>query len=206
MKNKTNLHLDRMSVVQLIGYSLHVVTRMTGNTYFTTPSPALSAVTSAISALQTAYDNAQGAGPAQTAVMHQKRAALELLMTALGHYVEDRANDPANIIVGSETVILSAGMNVKSVNPRQKVVFSVVPGEFPGTVELTAPSVKRGTHEWQYSPDAGNPDTWISADPTTKAAVIIAGLTSFKRYYFRHRVVLKSGPSVWDAPINVVVL
>lgn len=205
MKAKVMLNLHFMSAVELIGYALHVVSKMTGNTYFTTPSPALSTVTSAINALQTAYDSAQGGGPAQTAMMHQKRAALELLLTALGHYVEDRANDPSNAATGAAAVILTAGINVKAITHRQKKFFSAEP-DLPGTAKLYAASIVRGTHDWQYSPDISNPDAWVSVLSTSRASTIVTGLTSLKHYYFRHRTVSKSGVSQWDAPVEILVL
>ena len=67
---------------------------MTGNSFFPTPLPTLASITAAANALNAAHDLALGGGPAQTAVMHQKREALEILLTAEGHTVEDVANNP----------------------------------------------------------------------------------------------------------------
>lgn len=205
MRKKVTLMLKRMSTEELIAAAVNIVSKMTGNSFFSAPSPALSAITSAATALQTAYDNAQGGGPAQTAVMHQKREALEILLTALGHYVEDRANDPANAVVGSVAVILSSGMGVKHICPSQKHVFEAMPGKTQGSVILVAAAVKRGTHEWQYAADLNNPG-WVAVDSTIKATTVISGLVRFKTYYFRHRVLLKDGYTEWDAPVELLVI
>lgn len=195
-----------MSVSELIAFALHVVTKMTGNAFFPTPSPSLGSLYNAGIALQNASDQAQGGGTQQTAVMHQKRELLEGVLTSEGHYVEDTANDPANAATGAEAIILSAGMIVKQFNPPQKRVFTVERGALPGTAVLLAERAERGFHEWEYSLDASNPSSWISVDSTLKATVTISGLDNLKRYFFRHRLVLKEGPAVWDGPIDLMVL
>lgn len=205
MRIKVNLGLNGKSVLEVIAFAFHVVSRMFENAFFRTPNPELKSLTDGAMELQKAFDNAQGAGPAQTAVMYQKRTALEILLTAEGHYVEDVANEPVNSVTGPDVVILSAGMEVKRVTPRQKQVFTVELGKKPGTVILTAESVKRGTHEWQYSLNPSDADGWIEVDPTTKSTTAIIGLESGKRYWFRHRSVSKEGTSAYDGPVDIIV-
>jgi len=206
MKAKSNLMLAKLSTEQLIVFALNIVSKMTDNSNFSSPNPALSAVTDASNALQVAYDNAKGGGPAQTSVMHQKRTALELLLTALGHYVEYQANDPANAAAGAEAIVLSSGLNIKKFNHRQKRVFSAIQGKEQCSVILVASRISRGTHEWQYTMDTANPSSWVSITPTIKASVTISGLERFKTYSFRHRVLLPDGYSEWDSSIEMTVL
>lgn len=202
---KVSLGLDRMSVLELISFGFHVVSEMTGNSFFTSPHPALLTIASATTNLQTAEEDAQGGGPAETAVMRQMRELLEGYLIELGHYVEDVANDPNNILTGAETIILSAGMQVKELSPRQKQNFSAKAGELPGTADLTAEGVERGSHEWGYTLDVNDPNSWVDAGTTIKASITISGLESAKRYWFRHRAVLSSGPIAWDGPDGLVV-
>ncbi|MBI4930562.1 MAG: hypothetical protein HY841_07360 [Bacteroidetes bacterium] len=205
MKAKVKLGLSRMSVPEMVEFALHVVSRMTGNAFFPSPSPSLGNLYNAAIALQNAFDQAQGSGPAQTAVMHQKREVMETELTAEGHYVEDVANDPANSVTGPEAIILSAGMDVKDVTPRQKRVFTVSNGNLPGTVELVAERAVRGSHEWQYTQDLSDPNSWIDAESTTQASVTVSGLESGKRYWFRHRAILPDGPTDYDGPVDIIV-
>lgn len=205
MRTKVNLGLGKLSVLEVVGFGQHVVTKMTGNAFFPAPSPDLAKVSTAATALQTAYDQAQGAGPAQTSVMYQARTALETLLIALGHYVEDVANDPVNVNTGAAVIIFSAGMDVKETSQRQKQIFRALLGELPGSVILIAESVKRGSHEWQYSRDTANPNGWIPAVSTTEATVTIPGLDSGTRYWFRHRSILPGGPTAYDGPANLIV-
>lgn len=206
MKTKVKQGLRDMTVTELLGYSIHAVTKMTGNPYFTTPAPALVKITGATTALQNAYNLAQGAGPAQTAAMHQSRDILEIYLCSLGHYVEDVANDPVNSNIGAEPIILSAGMEVKAKGSRNKQRFMVVAGELPGTIELFAEAVRRGSHEWQYTTDIADSSGWIDGEPTVQSTTLLTGLESGKKYYFRHRSVRPEGPSAWDDPEAAFVI
>lgn len=206
MKTKVKLGLAKMSVPQLTGYANHVVSEVKDNLYFPAPSPDLSRIKTAITKLEDAYKDALGAGPPQTAVMNQCREALELLLSALGNYVEGVANDPVNVEAGANTVILSAGMDVKSISRHQKRTFSVSYGNIPGTMELSAASVTRGSHEWRYTTDVTSVSGWINVDATVQASTIIEGLEIGKKHYFSHRAITPDGPTDWDDPESLTVV
>src|SRR3989344_8237196 len=106
MKKLVSLKLSKQTVPAKIENARHYVTLMTGNANFATPVPSLSVVSTAINNLETAYNSALGGGKVLTAIMHDKEAILDNLVTQLSHYVEATAN-------GSDSIILSAGMNVK---------------------------------------------------------------------------------------------
>lgn len=201
---KVSLEIARKRVLELISFGFHVVSEMTGNSFFSTPHPTLGVIASATTQLQTAHDNALGGGPEESSVMRQKREMLETYLTELGHYVEDVANDPANILTGAETIIISAGMSVKQFTPRQKQEFDVLAGELPGTADLTAARTKRGSHEWGYTQNLSD-NSWTDAGTTVQASITISGLESTKRYWFHHRAVLANGPTAWDGPADLVV-
>ena len=205
MKTKVKLGMQRMSVTELLGFATQVVSKMTGNSFFPSPIPTLDAVNGAVTALQNSYNKAQGGGPEKTAAMHQSKELLQDLLTALGHYVENVANAPANAETGGETIVLSSGMATRQFTPVQRQVFTVKNGKLPGTAELLASGLKRGSHEWQY---AANPpaDGWTDAEPTVQATTIIMGLEPGKRYTFRHRSVLTDGPAAWEDPQSLIVV
>jgi len=206
MKTKVKLGLKDLNVPELITYSSHVVTKMTGNVFFPTPMPTLAKVTTATTNLSNAYNSALGAGPAQTAVVNQTRELLELLLTSLGAYVEGIANDPANAIPGAEAIILSSGFEVKQVTPRQKQVFSVEHGNLSGSIDLLAAGIERGIHDWQYHEDGIQPIVWINAPSTNKATTTISNLVVGKRYFVRHRTVVSEGTTDWEEPLSIVVI
>jgi hypothetical protein len=206
MKKKVKLSMASMNVPELLTYATHVVTKMTGNLFFPSPTPTLAKVSTATNNLSIAYNAALGAGPTQTAVVNQNRELLELLMTSLGYYVESIANDPANATTGPEAIILSAGFEIKQTTPRQKQVFSIEHGELSGSIVLLATGLDFGSHDWQYSLQDTQPVVWISVASTTKATTTISNLEVGKRYYVRHRAILKDGPTDWEDALNIVVI
>src|SRR5438132_4349765 len=100
------LSLSWKSIPVKVKFGRDVVIAMTGNANFTTPSPTLAAITTVTDELETASAAAAAGGVLQTALMHEKEAEWDLLMTALGAYVD-------NVAAYSESVILSAGMETK---------------------------------------------------------------------------------------------
>ncbi len=201
---KVSLELFRMSVSLLVTYASNIFTSMSPNLLFPLPPVTMLALQTAYLNLQMAAVAAATGGPEQTADMKAKREVLINLLTTLGHYVEDIANEPANA-ADATVIILSAGMKTKAFTPRQKQVFKVLPGKLVGTVDMKAAAVKRGTHEWQYTLSPGEVGSWIALPPTTKAHSTIIGLTSGTQVYGRHRAVLKTGPTDWDSQLSVVV-
>lgn len=107
---KVALNLRRQPVRVKIGKGRHYVTSMTGNANFTTPNPTLASVTTAVNALETAADNADGGGTEQTTIMHEKETIVDTALTKLGAYVEGIANDDPT---DAASVVLSAGMDLK---------------------------------------------------------------------------------------------
>jgi hypothetical protein len=58
---KTKLGLGTLSVTHKVELARQIVIKMTGNANFTTPVPALAAITTAANSAETAFNNAQGA-------------------------------------------------------------------------------------------------------------------------------------------------
>jgi hypothetical protein len=92
MKARISLGLSSLSIPTKIVNAKHVVTAITDNENFTAPVPSLESVSSAINDLETAYNMAQGAGPAQTSLMYDKEKVLDNVLSQLANYVEIVAN------------------------------------------------------------------------------------------------------------------
>ncbi len=205
---KVALDLAKKSVASLITFATNVVNKCSGNAFLPVPIVPLASITTAINELVTAAAAAIDGGKLQVTIQQVKRIALENLLTATGQYVEFVANDPANAVPLEQPVeiIESAGMKVKRVHIPSPRVFGAKAGELPGTVKLVAARAKNGTHEWEYSLNPLDPDSWTGTAPTTKASTTINGLNSVVTYYFRHRAVLKTGLTAWDEPVSAVIL
>ena len=115
----------------LITYADNVVTRMTGNAYFPSPSPALAAVSAAITDLQHAETATLARTKGAAATRNAKRAILVSLLQGLRQYVQ-------SIVDGNEenapAMIQSSGLAVKKAPNRKPRVFAALAGANSGTV------------------------------------------------------------------------
>lgn len=203
MKEVVALGISGLPIPQKIVRTRFFVTSMTGNANFTTPSPTLASITTSVNALETASMAALGGGVDDTANMHTKEAALDLLLKSLGGYVESIANNsPAN----AEAIILSAGMSVKGKGGKVAHDFEVKVTNNPGEVKLTHQGVKRGAYEYQMTTDPTNESSWVKIYTGTRGTFTKSGLVSGTRYFFRSMIIDKNGPSAWSAVLNTVVL
>jgi hypothetical protein len=133
----------------LITYAQGIVKGMTGNAYFTTPSPALTVLSAAIGDLQTTETLALTRAKGAAAARNEKRATLVSLLQQERSYVQGIADgSPEN----GASIIQSAGLAVKKVPTHTSRVFAARPGTVSGTVKLVAPAAAhRSSYEWEYS-------------------------------------------------------
>lgn len=207
MKAKVNLGLDKLSNSGLIARSRHFVTSMTGNSNFTTPVPTLASITTATNAFEAAYNAAQGGGPAQTSAMNDKRAILSNLLTQLGNYVESTA-------AGLETVILSAGMDVKAKGTRSPQDFNVKPGTHEGEVIVQAKVVEGASYIFEMSEDVPPAETpgipietpWKIIQMSTVSTITVSGLIPGHKYWFRVAPVKGTVQGFWSDPIAIIAI
>ncbi|MGD0529280.1 MAG: fibronectin type III domain-containing protein [Polyangiaceae bacterium] len=188
-------------VPALISYATSVVTAMTGNPSFSTPTPTLAEITTAIAALQAAQSAALARTKGAVTTRNDKKAALVSLLQQLKAYIQTTADaNPEN----SAALVQSAGVSLRKTAVRKPRVFTAVPGVVPGTAALsTASAGQRSSYEWQYSIDGGK--TWVSAPATLQAKTSITGLASGTTVQFRYVAVTKAGQGEWSAPVSIVV-
>lgn len=197
------LKLAKLPIPQKIAKARSIVTSMTGNASFTTPSPTLAVITTNINNLEAAYIAAASGGTDDTANMHNKEFLLEVSLKSLAAYVEGIAN--TNLIT-AETVALSSGMDVKSPASYSPRGFSVKPTDNPGEVKLSTKYADRSTYIWQMTHDPSVESSWITIGQATQASFVKGGLTSGSRYYFRVATVGKDGQEPWSNVLNTIVL
>ena len=197
------LKLAKLPIPQKIAKARFIITAMTGNTSFETPSPALADITTKINELEAAYMLAQNGGADGTANMHAKEFQMELSLKSLAAYVETIANSN---IPTAEGVALSSGMSIKSPASQSARDFHVKPTDNPGEVKLTTRHEDRSTYIWQMTNDPAGITGWITIGQATQARLIKNGLTSGTRYYFRVATIGKEGQQPWSNVINTVVL
>ena len=202
-KNVVVLKQAGLSIPKKIERSRFIVTSMTGNANFTTPSPTLATITANANNLETAHLASEGGGVDDTSNMHAKELVLDLSLKALAAYVEGIANsNPLN----AEAIILSSGMDVKSGGGRTAKDFAAVQTGNPGEVKLSTVSSPRATFVFQMTTDPNTATSWVTIGQSTRATMIQSGLTSGTRYYFRVAMIDKNGQNPWSDVKNIIAL
>ena len=186
------------TIAALISFAKTVVTKMTNNPHFTTPSPTLAAVTAAITALegiQLSMATTKGLAGQRLA----SKKALIALLKQLRDYVRIIAEaDPSN----AAAIVQSAGMRLKNIPARTKALFTVTQG-LSGSVICDVKAVGiPATYYWSFSLDQ---KTWTSAPDSLKSKVTISGLTVGQLYYFRYHTLTPKGASDPSQTVSFLV-
>ena len=191
-----------MPIEKKIVKTRFIVSSMTGNANFTTPSPTLAIITANVNALESASLAAKGGGPDDTANMYAKEVMLDLSLKSLGAYVEGIANaSPLNAVA----IILSAGMEVKAKGGQAAIDFAVQP-KGQGTVNVRCKASPRAVYEFQMSTDPNNAANWQRISSSTRGRIVKDGLVSGLRYYFRAAVTNKNGQGPWSEVKSTIIL
>jgi hypothetical protein len=186
---------------KLLIFATAVLTAMTGNTKFPNAGAFVTALESAVKALNKALNG----GTAK-----QRKAAREAVRDALAH-LADHVQGVAEGVSTAGTVdiaaihalVESAGLDLRKMGAHAKQTLGARNGAVSGSVDLTAPaSKKREPHEWQNSADQR---TWSSLPSTLKAKTTVTGLPVGTAQYFRHRLLTKSGYAEWSDPLMILV-
>ena len=188
-------------VSAFITYAQSIVSAMTGNAAFSTPTPPLATVTTAIDDLLTAETAALSRVKGAVAVRNEKRAALATLLEQVKSYVQITADAS---VENATSIIESAHIGVKKTALRKPRAFDAVAGAVSGSAKLVAHSAgPRSSYEWGYSLDGGK--TWVAAPVTLQAKTTIAGLTPGAAVMFRYKPVTKKGEGDWSQSVSLIV-
>jgi len=198
---KVKLNFDRLTIPEKVARAQQIVAALTGNSNFTTPQPTLAAVTTAIGELETAANAAQAARREArhlTGVQTVKENKLQQLVTQLGGYVESVAG-------GDEAMIMSAGLETRSAAttdgnvPTPPETLTATTGNHDGEIELSWDAV-RGARSYvvERATDPQAATAWTQAGVSPRSSLIVEGLDSGKRYYFRVAAVTLNGQSPWS--------
>jgi hypothetical protein len=197
------LNFYRLSVAALIVFGRSVVTKMTGNSYFTTPNPALADVTTAIDDMETKAALAKdGSKVAKTSMKKAKKKLVDLLRKE-AFYVEGVAD-------GDENILVSSGFELsKDPIPSQRDAFFVLKGVDIGSVLIGCIAVPNaGAYLWFHSADKNLPvaeKDWILEGASTQRKTTLSNLVPEKTYWFIYRAVTPQGLMEWSDPIQFYV-
>lgn len=204
---KIRLNLARLTVAEKIAKARQIVTQMTGNSHFPTPTPTLDAVSTRADLTETANSEAQLArqtAKQKTSALNEAEDALDRLLNQVAGYVESVAG-------GNEQVILSAGMDVRAAAvaatdpPGQPQGLTATAGDHDGEIDLswdTVPGAK--SYVIEKSGDPVTPTSWSHAGVSTRSTLAAQGLTSGTRYWFRVAAINSNGQSGWSDPATKI--
>lgn len=170
----------------------------TPNPYFLPPAsvdPPLGDIKSAIKVVRDAQKAAHG-DPEQTKDVLKAVDELIRLGNQLGRFVENVANKKTVLDIDRETIVISAGMEIKKKTKRGKQIMAVSQDDMPsGSAYITGTAEKGATHEWGYCQEPVNQNSkWNDIDSAApkKANITISGFTYGISYTLRHRTVGKT--------------
>lgn len=201
---KVKLALQQLTVPQKVQFLRQVVTAMTGNANFATPSPTLVTITAKADDLETKFNDAQAArltAQQKTSLQDTSERDADAAVTQLASYVD-------NASAGDSTKIQSAGMEVRATPspvgtlPAPAGLVALI-GDLDGEIDLDWDSVRGATsYVMQRSPDPPTATSWQSAGVTTKSKGSVTGLTSGTKYWFRVAAVGAAGQGAWSNPAS----
>ncbi len=199
---KPKLELKGLTPLQKVQKTGDLVTATTGNANFATPNPSLTTMTAKADALAAAFS----AREAAKLTLDEKQAALEFadadldgILVAFAAYVESASG-------GDEQKILSAGLALKGrptpIGPMPQVEgLECLVGAAEGQVIPRWKPVKGAkAYELQTCADPITAAGWMAAGMSTKATLIVNGLPSGGRCWFRVRAIGTAGPGPWSDP------
>ena len=223
MKNiKVALLLNNKNADSKVEYNKNVITSITGNSFFSAPSPTLAAVTAANNTFENANTAAKNGGKSQVSARNAAEAVIDNLMLQLANYVESVANAAAASGGDAMAIINSAGMDYKkgksaSVLPASpqnvtakttqnegeiELRWEKVIGEHVYVLEMTTDPSVVGARMVTPLPGALNPVVWTQMRILTQTKYTVSGLTSGTKYAFH---VYAVGSKGYGAFSNTVV-
>lgn len=197
--SKPKLELKKRTDDNLITFIQGIVTAMTGNANFPTPMPALTAITAALTELQTniaTVTNLQNQLRQAHTDKDNAREALEQQVTYLANYVEIAS-------AGDDSKIESAGMPVRSQGvpvglPGAPQNLNATASDFPGTIDLVwDPVPGAATYEIQCKVH-DSPAPFTNAKSSTSSRTTLEGLIPGTLYAFQVRALGAAGPGPYS--------
>ena len=191
-----NLGLARITPSTLLVKVRNMVSKLTGNAAFPTPTPPLVDVTAAADELEAAII-AHEANPGPGEVLQRSIAFQHMkgLYIDLGGYVQAASNGDIDLIKSAGGVVRRSASPIGELPAPKKVAAISTP--FPGRIDISWGGV-RGRAMYEPEICEGDPNVeanWSVLFLTTKNRHSITGLKSDTVYYFRVKAIGTAGAS-----------
>ena len=192
---------NRISDADLRNRATQIVTAMTDNPHFPTPTPSVDAVREILDAYDDALDHCSEADRVKIAIKNQRRKTLENVLHTWGLFVLLNCdNDIA--------IAMSSGFNIaKTPSPAPPITKPVAPvlesGINPGDL-VSKGKPERGALVYlhQYATEAEMQlDQWKS-QPSSKSTTVLKNLVPGTKYYCRIAVVGRKDQLVFSDVVS----
>lgn len=200
---RVSLSFARKIDTDLIAFTRNVITLMTGNAQYPTPSPSLTVITTAVNALETAVHDALDGGKIAIATRNAARAEMLSLLRQLAAYVTGNCNADLVALLGSgfEAVKAPSPVGVLPAPENLRLSITGISGElylrFDRVYNAANYSVQVAT-----TPDG----PWEDRDLSTSTRVTITGLTPGKVYWVRACAHGSAGSGGWGGPATAMAV
>ena len=182
-----------------------VIQKMTNNPSFPNPSPTLTELSAAMSALERSLSAQNSDMKLNTVVKNNLRKKLEDLLQQMAGYVQQIGRY-------DEAVVLSGGMDIRKRSEKVGILdratgLSVKPGANKGCVEVSCNRIGRSRfYEFEYCSTPVTPDSVWMKETSTRRKIQIGNLTSGKEYAFRAAGAGTSVKRTWSDEVRSYVL
>lgn len=196
------LRLKGQPAPEKIQRAKFIVECVNGNTWFPNPFPSVEQLQQTIENTENAFIDSRSLNRTKMALFHALIEDLEVLLYALGSYVETIAN--LNREHGEE-IILSAGIDLKHPFLAKAHEFKIKHGAMQGAVVARAKWVgKLAAYIWEYR--KASDEKWIQAAITQKAKYTFTDLEIGVKYQFRYRSVNAKEDFPWSQILELIVV
>lgn len=196
---------DRISDAELSVNTQSIITHMTGNAYFPTPTPSLAEMQVVYDNFETALMQARTGNHTAVAEKNARKAELVTALQTLADYVTLTAKR-------DEAALVSSGFKLtKERTPAPPLTkpegLALANGVNPGELEVR---INRLTgvrsYQYQFTPDPLTPDSAWKQQMDTACKTVLTGLESNRQYWCRVGAVGTKGQLVYSDALCRMVL
>jgi hypothetical protein len=182
-----------------------IITAMTGNPIYPSPTPALAVITTARNEFTTSVAKAADGGKELTAIKNAKRAALCGLLRELASYVTVACKGNLADLLSSGFPIQKPSRTPAGVLPAPATPVLTLGARTRELDAFTEPVPNRSIYNWRVAL-ASAPTQYVKLVQTTAASVTFVGLTPGQIYLVGVNVVGSKGPSDWSDNAQMMVV
>jgi hypothetical protein len=196
--------LRNMSDVKKVEFARGLIRQMSGNPHFPSARTALATLTTAVTDLERAYQDAKVArhvARTKTQVRKAASSALDSMVKQVARFVEIAAAGDPGKLTASGFEVRASRAPVGQLTPPENLTLAV--SEIPGEVRLRWKHVRgASTYLIQRSSEPDNSTAWVQVAVSTRAKATLTGQTRGTRFWFRVCAVGAAGQGPWSSAVE----